>query len=79
MAQRYVACACQELSESANSATSVEDGLCSIQVLLIQPAIIAHASSVQIYEAASALVGECAAGDHSTGGLAVNIGALTMP
>ena len=51
------------------------DGLCKVQIFLIAPATIAHASTSQIKAAALAIYDQCGAGrTPSKGGVASNIG-----
>lgn len=52
----------------------IVDGACKVQVFLIAPASVAHASTSQIKVAAQAIYDKCGAGIPSKGGVASNIG-----
>ena len=56
------------------SLTLAGDALCSVQVYLVAPAEQAHASLLQITQAAELIYDVCVAGDAHLGGFAVNIG-----
>ncbi|KAL8734984.1 MAG: hypothetical protein Q9166_001109 [cf. Caloplaca sp. 2 TL-2023] len=53
---------------------NLADGLCSVQIALLAPAIEAHASLLQISQAAQRVYTMCAATERHRGGLARSIG-----
>ncbi|CAD6593314.1 MAG: hypothetical protein ASARMPRED_007274 [Alectoria sarmentosa] len=53
---------------------TTEDGLCSVQVFLIAPATVAHASTYQIWRGAEAVLHRCVTDPRFIGGVASNIG-----
>ena len=58
----------------AHVGTTLADGKCSVQVFLIAPAAVAHASSNEIRHAGQAVYNKCVAHTHSRGGIASRIG-----
>ncbi|CAF9942872.1 MAG: hypothetical protein ALECFALPRED_010171, partial [Alectoria fallacina] len=50
-----------------------QDGLCSVQVFLIAPATVAHASTYQIWRGAEAVLRRCVTDPRFTGGVASNL------
>lgn len=50
------------------------DGTCSVQLLVLAPFTVAHASYAQIRQAAQGVFDRCAMGGPSRGGVASNIG-----
>lgn len=52
----------------------IADGACKVQIFLLAPASVAHASTSQIKDAALAIYDKCGAGTPSKGGVATNIG-----
>lgn len=52
----------------------IADGECKVQVFLLAPASVAHASTSHIKDAALAIYDKCGAGNPSKGGIASNIG-----
>ena len=52
----------------------IADGNCKVQVFLLAPALVAHASTSHIKDAALAIYDKCGAGNPSKGGIASNIG-----
>ena len=70
------------LSAGSNLLTYVfttEDGLCSVQVFLIAPATVAHASTYQIWRGAEAVLHRCVTDPRFIGGVASNIGTWPSP